>query len=90
MAGIFFTLIFVCFQKIHTKQMANTKLIFFGTSSTSKHELEVNVNHENNLFICIDMDGSNKRENYAFITLDRDTAIKLQKEIRKQISFMEV
>ena len=69
--------------------MANTKLIFFGTSTAKQHELEVNVDYENNLFICIDMDGSNKRENYAFISLDRDTAIKLQKEIRKQISFMD-
>jgi hypothetical protein len=67
--------------------MGNVRLIFGGTeiSNTIDHSLQVYVNYRNELFISIDM------EDYpeAFICLDRSTAIKLSREIRKQIALME-
>ena len=59
--------------------MANMKTVFLGTerSGTSETELEVFGNTENELFICIDSE---------FICLDRQTAIKLVKVMKSEIS----
>ena len=48
-------------------------------------QLIVRANQFNNIFIEIDM------MDYpaSFISLDKETAIKLAKELRKQISFLE-
>lgn len=48
-------------------------------------QLIVRANHHNNIFIEIDMFDYPP----AFISLDKETSIKLAKELRKQISFLE-
>jgi len=43
------------------------------------------------LFISIDMNyGKDDKKEYAYIGLDRSTAIRLAKEIRRQIALLEV
>jgi len=67
--------------------MANVKLLFSGTgeSETSGHTLQSYCNHRGELFISIDTECFPE----SFICLDKSTAIKLSKEIRKQIALME-
>jgi len=64
--------------------MENIKLIFIG--SDNETELEVYFNQAGHLFIEISVDGFDS----THITFDKPTAIKLSKEIKKQISYMEV
>ena len=68
--------------------MANTKLIFCGTdeSQSETFELQAYCNLRKELFIQID----HRDDVYpaSFICLDRETAIKLSKEIRRQIALM--
>jgi hypothetical protein len=70
--------------------MGNVKIIFGGTkgSKTTDHSLEVFANDKNELFFSIDM---NMQHDFgeAFICLDKTTAIKLSREIRKQIALLE-
>ena len=65
--------------------MANIKLLFQGTerSETVDDELEVYANSYNELTIVLN--GSH----LTMICLDKETAIKFSKEIRKQISYLE-
>lgn len=67
--------------------MANTKLIFFGSkkSETDQHELKCYASKNNEIYLNI------SAPNYPdmFICLDRSTAIKLHRELKKQISFLE-
>ena len=62
--------------------MANVKLIFQGTerSGTDENELEVFVNIHNE--IVLDM-----KEN--LIALDKSTAVRLVRELKKQIGYLE-
>lgn len=62
--------------------MANVKLIFQGTerSGTNENELEVFVNIHNE--IVLDM-----KEN--LIALDKSTAVRLVRELKKQIGYLE-
>jgi hypothetical protein len=67
--------------------MGNVKLIFGGTedSNTTEHELEVYVDQGgDSLIISIEMNSSEG----AFIFLDKSTAIKFSKELRKQIAIL--
>jgi hypothetical protein len=68
--------------------MANVKLSFCGTteSDTDQHELQCYANLRGEMFIMIDM----KDEMFqpSFICLDKETAIKLSRELRKQISYL--
>lgn len=68
--------------------MANVKLVFLGTeiSKTQEHYLVCYHNKSNDIFIEI-KDDSNIA---SFICLDRSTAIKLHRELKKQISFIEM
>jgi hypothetical protein len=61
-------------------------IIFTGTelSKTNDHKLEVFAVLENEIFINIEVNDWN-----AFINLDRSTAIKFHRELKKQISFLE-
>lgn len=65
--------------------MGNYKLVFGGTeaSKTLDHELTCFCNANNELFIEI------LEDNQSYICLDRATAIKFHREIKKQISFLE-
>lgn len=67
--------------------MANVTLVFSGTekSKTQKHTLVCYHNTLNDIFIEITDD----TDLSSFICLNRSTAIKLHRELKKQISFME-
>ena len=67
--------------------MANTKLVFIGTekSKSDEHELVCYNNTNNEIYINI----SYPNYESAFICLDKSTAIKLHRELKKQISFIE-
>jgi len=67
--------------------MANTMLVFYGTedSGTQETKLMCYKNSYNNIFIKIEMDEYEP----SFICLDKNTAIKLHRELKKHISFLE-
>lgn len=69
--------------------MANTKLLFLGSekSETTEHSLVCYHNANNEIYINISM--GNSDNDYAFICLDKQTAIKLHRELKKHISFLE-
>lgn len=67
--------------------MANIKLVFQGTetSETNTHELTAFANTRNEICLCIEMDN-----NYpSFICLDKATSVKLVKELKLQISYLQ-
>jgi hypothetical protein len=67
--------------------MANVKLVFSGTerSGTFEYQLCCYCNSDNEIFIEIKDD-----EGYSqFICLDRTTSIKLHRQLKKEISFIE-
>jgi len=66
--------------------MANVKLIFSGSenSGTEHHDLVCYLNANNEIYISIDMQNWEP----SFIALDKATAIKLHRELKKQISFI--
>ena len=66
--------------------MANVKLVFSGTetSRTKEHTLVCYHNAGNDIFIEIVTDS----QETSYICLDRATAIKLHRELKKQISFI--
>lgn len=70
--------------------MGNVKLLFCGTaqSNTTEHSLEVFKNARNEVFISIDMCNGNGNLP-SFICLDKHTAVKLSRELRKQISLLD-
>ena len=67
--------------------MANVKLIFQGSekSSTTETELQVFYNTKNEIYLSIDMGHICP----SFICLDKSTAIRFHRELKKQISFIE-
>ena len=62
-------------------------ILFSGTeeSKTRSHVMECFATNENDIRIDIDMDDSI----FAFINLDKQTAIRLAKELRRQIALLE-
>ena len=65
--------------------MANLKLLFYDTES--ENEIQLYANTENEIFIVINKELTNVYDiNTAYISLDIDTAIKLSKELRRQIA----
>ena len=62
-------------------------ILFSGTeeSKTRSHVMECFATNENGICISIDMDDSI----FAFINLDKQTAIRLAKELRRQIALLE-
>ena len=63
-------------------------ILFSGTeeSKTRRHVMECFATNDNDIRINIDMDGVI----FAFINLDKQTAIRLAKELRRQIALLEV
>ena len=63
-------------------------ILFSGTqeSNTRSHVMECFATNDNDIRIDIDMDGVI----FAFINLDKQTAIRLAKELRRQIALLEV
>lgn len=67
--------------------MANIKLVFSGTekSGTDEHTLVSFANTNNEIYVCIEMDN-----NYpSFVCLDKQTAVRLVRELKKQIGFLQ-
>lgn len=62
-------------------------ILFSGTeeSKTRSHVMECFATNENDIRIDIDMDDCI----FAFINLDKQTAIRLAKELRRQIALLE-
>ena len=62
-------------------------ILFSGTeeSKTRNHVMECFATNDNDIRIDIDMNGVM----FAFINLDKQTAIRLAKELRKQIALLE-
>ena len=69
--------------------MANIKLIFQGTerSETHKTELQAYSNIFDEIFISME-DPENPHEVGEFICLDKETAIRLVRELKKHIGFI--
>ena len=67
--------------------MANVKLIFNGTeiSETQEHTLVTYANTKNEIYISIDM----LEFVPSFICLDKSTAVRLVRELKKQIGYLE-
>ena len=63
-------------------------ILFSGTeeSKTRSHVIECFASERNEIYINIDMDNSM----FSFISLDKQTAIRLAKELRRQIALLEV
>lgn len=68
--------------------MANVKLLFYGTeeSETENVSIECFYNVGRELSIVIDEE---KLQRKKFIVLDKSTAIRFSKELRKQIALMD-
>jgi alpha-D-ribose 1-methylphosphonate 5-triphosphate synthase subunit PhnI len=66
------------------------ELIFQSTErSDVSTNLIVRCNQFNEIYIEIANPASHQEFNFQFICLEKQSAIKLAKELRKQISFME-
>ena len=65
--------------------MANTKLLFYGSLLSDSSKDFLDCKEENN-HICITITQSDCS---SYIYLDKSTAIKFQREIKKQISYIE-
>ena len=63
------------------------ELVFSGSekSGTENHKLKTFSNTENEIYLEVDIIGYSN----SFICLDRETAIKFSKELRKQISYLD-
>ena len=69
--------------------MANVKLLFYGTikTKTSNTSIECFCNDKNEISISItDGDFPN---NFEIVSLDKPTAIKFSRELRKQIALID-
>lgn len=70
--------------------MARTKLVFYGTedSGTQDSELVCYMNDKEKIFIEISDPTLDHSYNFQYICLDKATAIKLHRELKKQISYI--
>jgi hypothetical protein len=68
--------------------MKNVKLVFCGDidSEDANKEMQVYVNQNDKLFLVID--DSDNDFSWQYIVLNKDTAIKFSRELRKQIALM--
>lgn len=72
--------------------MENTRLLFGGTkrSATFEIALQIYANEQNELFILIkDFEDDDIRTNQHHICISKQTAIKLSKELKKQIALLD-
>ena len=66
--------------------MERIKVSFVSSDDTFESKLEAYINHNHDLFIQI---VSDNEYNNAFIVLNIETAIKLVKHLKKQISLVK-
>jgi len=64
--------------------MENTKIIFCSSKEDDQSEMQAYINTQNELFITIE----NELHQFSYITLNRETAIKFVKHLKKEISYM--
>jgi hypothetical protein len=66
--------------------MANVKLLFYGTetSGTEEHTIECFNNTHDEIYIQVQMGND-----FAFICLDKSTAIKFHRNLKRSISFLD-
>jgi len=64
--------------------MENTKIIFCSSKEDDHSEMQAYINTQNELFITIE----NELHQFSYITLNRETAIKFVKHLKKEISYM--
>ena len=85
--GDFYFKFYLFFENIY-EIMPNVKLLFFGSekSDTGRHELQVYCDQSKELFLSID---SKDEKHFSFLVLDKSTAIKFSRELRKQIARLE-
>ncbi len=73
--------------------MANVKLVFCGDEQTenTKKEMQVYVNQYQKIYIEINdiSDYTQGWDSLQYIVLDKITAIKFSKELRKQIALID-
>ena len=69
--------------------MANTKIIFLGAEGTGTEDYELRCFWNSNNHIAISILDDNNYGLETIIALDKATAIKFSKELRKQISYIE-
>lgn len=68
--------------------MANVKMVFYDCKE-EKVELQCYATIENNVNVCIEDTSCDHDYNIQIISLDRSTAIRLVRELKKQIGFLE-
>lgn len=70
--------------------MANTRTMYFGSelSETNTHHIEAFANTNNEIYFCIKKDGLDSVIEPNFIVLDAKTAIKLVKDLKREIGFI--
>jgi hypothetical protein len=68
--------------------MANVKVIFYD-SKEDEVELQCFATLTNNIFLSIEDTSCDHDYNIQSIRLDRSTAIRLVRELKKQIGFLE-
>ena len=66
----------------------NVLTIFCGSEHTASAQLQCFADDNNQLSISIDNDSSDPGINGGYISLDKYTAIKLSKELRRQIAII--
>jgi len=72
--------------------MTNVKLLFYGSkkSDQTKKELQVWATSECEIYIGIKDTNNECVNSKQFIVLNKETAIKLSRELRKQIALTEI
>jgi hypothetical protein len=71
--------------------MANVKLVFCGDEQTenTNREMQMYINQFSKLYISITDVDDDTYQNVQYTCLDKQTAIKFSKELRKQIALMD-
>ena len=71
--------------------MANVKLLFYGTNESvfENFSIECFANVNGHISIIIEDNDDTDYINMKAIVLDKETAIRLSKELRKQISILD-
>ncbi len=68
--------------------MANVKVLFYGDNGHKCETVSIEcfANQSNGLFICIE---DRENETFSHTVLDKQTAVRMVKEMKRQIAFLE-
>jgi hypothetical protein len=64
--------------------MEKTRIVFCSSKDDEQIEMEAYINTQNELYIKIE----NELDQFSYITLNKLTAIKFVKHLKKEISYM--